>query len=332
MKWRVNSTKQFAALIFTMCIALAIAVIASLKTGPVVLSWSELWGVLSFRTVSPEIYDIIVEIRLPRALLAIGVGGGLAVSGVVFQVLLRNVLAEPYILGVSGGASVGALIAVISGLASTVLFALPGFAFAGAVIVVYFVYISGMKKRRSSANGMLLTGIMVGTFLSAVVLLLISTSNDPSKNILYWLIGYLGNARMSAVAFVYAACALCLSWFIIHAQRFNVLALGEEPAYHLGISLRQFENRGYLYSSLLTSVAVSFSGSIGFVGLIVPHVARMIIGPDHRVLIPAAFLGGALFLLIADTISRIILAPVELPVGSITAIIGAPLFIYLLRK
>ena len=281
--------------------------------------------------VSQNTYAVLMDIRLPRVVLALLVGGGLSVAGVIFQVLLRNVLADPYILGVSGGASVGALLAIASGLSGMLLFAQPLLAFVGAIAVVLLVYLLGSRGRVQD-NTLLLSGVMIGAFLSAVILALVSTLDRPVKSALFWLIGYLGNATVTEM-YVLIPVVLSLTLLtMFYASRMNVIGLGAEAAGHLGVAVRSLTLHLYIIASLITAAVVSFSGAIGFVGLIVPHVCRRLFGPDHRILLPASFLAGASFLIISDIIARSIFAPSELPVGAVTAALGAPVFIYVLRR
>lgn len=275
--------------------------------------------------------SVLFDIRIPRILTALFVGGGLAVAGVVFQVLLRNVLADPYILGVSGGAAVGALVAIATGLSAFFYPAQPLLAFGTALLVVATVYRLGLRDSTDS-NTLLLTGVMIGAFLSAVILGLVSTMDTPVRNALFWLVGYLGNAGITELAVLAPGVTVLAVLLLLLSRRMNVLALGEEAAAYLGISVSGFQKMLYLFASLLTALVVSVAGAIGFIGLLVPHVVRSMYGPDHRLLLPVSFFLGATFLMVSDLIARTVLAPNELPVGAVTAALGAPLFIYLLRR
>jgi iron complex transport system permease protein len=274
---------------------------------------------------------VVLDIRLPRVLLAILVGSGLSVSGVVFQALLRNPLAEPYILGISGGAAVGALMAIGFGFT---LFHIgtPLAAFCGALIVVLAVYTFGKRHGRLDTNTLLLSGVMIGAFLSAIILFLVSVIGQPIRNALLWLLGNLGNADMISVLVITPVVFLASIGIYLHARNFNLIATGEEVAMQLGVDVESVKKRSYFFASLLTGSVVALSGAIGFVGLIIPHICRMMFGPDHRLLIPASFVMGAIFLVIVDVIARTVLFPIELPVGAVTAAVGAPFFIYLLKK
>ncbi len=305
----------------------------ALRVGPYDIGFSDVFRLLlgGKHSTDESMRAVLFDIRFPRMLIALLVGGGLAVSGAVFQVLLRNVLADPYILGVSGGASVGALIAIASGLSSMFLALQPLLAFVTALIVVATVYRIGLRGKIED-NTLLLSGVMIGAFLSAIILGLVSTMDRPVRNALFWLIGYLGNATMTEVLLLTPGVLLLVIILFLYAGRMNVMALGAEAAGHLGLSVRRQQTLLYVLASMLTALVVSFAGAIGFIGLIVPHAVRRIFGPDHRLLIPVSFFLGASFLIISDLIARIVIAPTELPVGAITAALGAPVFIYILRR
>lgn len=323
-------TIRLSALFGLLTLAFAIL---SLRTGAFVISFEDMFRIFMGTNIpdADAMRAVLVEIRLPRVLTALFVGGGLAVSGVVFQVLLRNVLADPYILGVSSGASVGALIAIASGLSSIMLAAQPLLAFFTALLVVAAVYRLGLRASIED-NTLLLSGVMIGAFLSAIILGLVTTMDRPIRSALFWLIGYLGNATMKEALILIPGVSLLLVLLFFLAGRMNVMALGTEAAGHLGLSVRRHQVWFYLLASLMTALVVSFAGAIGFVGLLVPHVVRRIFGPDHRLLLPLSFFLGAIFLIISDLVARTVIAPAELPVGAVTAALGAPLFIYLLRR
>ncbi len=275
--------------------------------------------------------DIVLNIRIPRVLMAAGVGAGLSVAGVIFQVLLRNVLADPYILGVSGGASVGALLSIVTGLSGLWLWAQPIAAMLGAAMVIVLVAFIGLRKR-AGEHGLLLSGVMIGAFLSAIILGLVSVMDSSVRNALYWLIGYFGNSTLDEVRIVLPLIVLAFFLAMLAARSMNVLALGQEAASHLGLHVSRLRVQLFLLASLLTASVVAFSGAVGFVGLVVPHLCRTVTGPDHRVLLPAAFFTGGIFMVVADIVARTVLGTVELPVGAVTAALGAPLFLLLLLR
>lgn len=275
---------------------------------------------------------IILSLRFPRALLAGLVGAGLSVSGAVFQALLRNPLADPYILGVSSGAAVGAIIALLLGL-SALSAGLPLASFIGAFLTVWVVFYFGRQNGRIHPNTLLLAGVITGSFLSAVIMFFISVSRkEEVHTIIFWLMGDFGfsSPRTLFVVFPYLLFGFLLLY--LHARQFNLILSGEEAALQLGVDVGRLRLTAYVCASLITAASVSVCGLIGFVGLIIPHAVRLLFGPDHRLLIPASALIGGSFLVASDTVARTLLAPVELPVGVITAAFGGPFFIYLLKK
>ncbi len=280
---------------------------------------------------SPE-YSILVQIRMPRILIAIFAGGCLGVAGALFQILLRNVLADPYILGIASGSTVGAYLTIATGLAGAAFYALPLGSFAGSVAVALVVFYLSRSRYASDHNALLLSGVMVGTFLSAFTLLILNADRSTYQSAIKWMLGSLANSTMDSIYIIAPAAVFSLMALFFNAHSLNILALGTETAQQLGLSSKRFSMTIYGIACLLTSVIVAFTGSIGFVGLVIPHICRLIYGPDNRLMLPAVFLVGGLFLVCADFLARIILYPVELPVGAITALLGAPLFIYLLKK
>lgn len=286
----------------------------------------------------PRAHALILErVRLPRASAALLVGAALGLSGAVMQGLFRNPLASPYTLGLAGGASAGAALVIALGLeARWGVRALSLGAFLGGALAVALVYGMAQARRgRSSAPAtltLILAGVALGALFSALTSLLIALSAEPLKTqtIVFWLMGGLGRARWELLSSLAVAVALGLVVLGLLSRDLNVLALGEEGARHLGVRPGRVMALLLAVVTLLTGLAVALAGTIGFVGLITPHMLRLIVGPDHRVLLPASALGGAVFLLLADTAARTLLAPVELPVGVLTALCGAPFFLYLL--
>ncbi len=274
---------------------------------------------------------IVLGARLPRVVLAAIVGASLASAGVTFQALLRNPLADPFILGVSGGAAVGAVAAILFGAVARA--ATPVAAFAGALGATALVYALARGRLGASGERLLLTGVVVNAFLSALILLLNHLAPPARRlQIFQWLTGNLGAfavgpAELTSVG-VLAAAGLAI--FVAVSRDLDLLSMGEATAGHLGVDVRRSRALLFFAGSLVTGAAVSMSGLIGFVGLIVPHGLRLILGPDHRLLVPASFLGGASFLVLADTAARSLAAPEELPVGVVTALCGGPFFLLLL--
>jgi len=280
---------------------------------------------------------ILFEVRLPRVLLAAVLGGALTVAGVVFQALLRNPLADPYVLGVSGGASIGGVLALMAGLGGTGAVAgglgVPVAAFAGAVASLLLIERIATVGGRLTVYTVLLTGAIFNAFSAALIYFLQSVASlEQLHSIVFYLMGRVptlagGSLAALAVVVLVAVGALCRL-----SRDYNALALGEEGAQYLGVEVERLKRRTLVLGSLLTALTVSVAGMIGFVGLVVPHVLRLVLGPDHRLLVPAGLLGGAAFLVLADLVSRVAVAPNELPVGVVTALIGGPFFLYLLRR
>jgi iron complex transport system permease protein len=326
-------------------LVLFVTVVIALKLGAVQVSLyglgRDLIRVLlgQSSSLSTDYGMIVVDIRLPRILLAIVVGASLSVAGAGFQALLRNPLADPYLLGVSSGASVGAILALllenqISLPSAYAGFLIPLGAFIGAAITISAVYILGRRDRQIDTATLLLAGIITASFLSAIITLLMSTlSGGNLRGASYWLMGSLSSLPPKSLLYLICVGFLVAAGVIYTtASDLNLLLSGEREAMHLGVDVPRGRIVVYLAASLLTGLAVSVSGAIGYVGLLVPHAMRLIFGSDHRMLLPASALGGAIALVIADTIARTIVAPSELAVGAVTAIVGAPFFIYLLRR
>ncbi|MFH1196083.1 MAG: iron ABC transporter permease [bacterium] len=315
--------------IFLLFLFTTLTAFVCLLIGTIDISISELFKILFGKESASGLSQIILEIRLPRILLAIAVGGGLSVAGAVFQSILLNPLAEPYILGISSGGTFGAVLAMLLGLSFWIV---QISAFSGAIIVVFLVFVLGRRFGEIEPNVLLLSGVMVGAFFAAVILLMVTMLGESLRTAVLWLIGNLSTAKKDSVYIVLPLSIIFSFILSINGQKFNVLSLGTETAQHLGIDTKFVKNFAYIISSLLIGSIVSVSGIIGFVGLIVPHSCRMIFGSDNKIVIPASFFIGASYLVIADTIARTIISPSEIPVGAVTAIIGAPVFVYLLRK
>jgi iron complex transport system permease protein len=324
---------------------LFVVVVIALKFGAVPVSLyglaKDLIGVMIGRSseISSEYGMIIRELRLPRIALGIFVGASLSVAGTGFQALLRNPLADPYVLGVSYGAAVGSIAALIvePHLAlppeiAAVFTPLGGFL--GAALAVTVVYFLGKRGSEIDNKTLLLSGVIVGSFLSAIIILLITTLPTASvRGMAYWLMGDLSTPLPPILSWVMRVGFIAgFTLIYLTASDLNLMLAGQREAMHLGVDVRKVQLVVYLAASLLTGLAVAVSGAIGYVGLLVPHVMRLIFGADHRMLIPAAAFGGAIAVVIADTVARTVVAPTEVSVGAITAMVGAPLFIYLLRR
>ncbi len=310
---------------------LALAGVASLlfaiATGGVSVAWGELWSILLGDRATPN-YILVTELRLPRALTAFACGGMLALAGALMQVLLRNPLADPYILGVSGGAAVGALSALLLGLGGIWL---TGGAFAGALLSMLLVFTLAHGRGAWTPTRLLLTGVVVAAGWGAIISLILSLSPDTTlRGMIFWLLGDLSQASHPGLGAIVLALGLIVA--LVSARGLNVLVFGELKARTLGIGVDRLRLRLYILASLLTAVAITIAGNIGFIGLIVPHLARLVVSHDHRILLPASTLLGAIFLVVADTLARSAFSPLQLPVGVMTALIGVPLFLYLLRR
>jgi iron complex transport system permease protein len=275
---------------------------------------------------------IVLTLRLPRVVLGFLVGGVLAVAGAALQALVRNPLADPYLLGLSGGASLGAVLGIAAGVASAWM--LPGAAFAGALAAIVVVYrLSLVAGNVLDGRVLLLAGVVVGAFAGALTSGILAVSESGGmRTAMLWLLGGLGGVgwRGTLALAAYATPALAI---LVHESRaLDLLALGDEPASYLGADLARSRRRVYVAASMLTAAAVAAAGIIGFVGLVIPHAVRLLRGHAHRGLLPGAFLLGGAFLVAADALARTAFAPLELPVGVITAVVGVPLFAVLLRR
>lgn len=279
---------------------------------------------------------ILFDVRVPRVLLAALLGGALTVAGVVFQALLRNPLADPYVLGVSGGASIGGVVAVLLGLGGAVGwagFGVPALAFLGALGALLLIERIASVDGRLSVYTILLTGAIFNAFSASLIFFIQSVASlEQLHAIVFYLMGRVPSRGYAFLGLYALAIALIVGGLLATCREYNALSLGEEGAQQVGVDVERLKRRTFVLGSLLTALAVSAAGLIGFVGLVVPHVLRLLLGPDHRLLVPAAFLGGAAFLVLADLAARLLIAPNELPVGVVTALIGGPFFLYLLRR
>jgi len=314
-------------------LVLAFAIVLGVRFGSVPLSTSETLAVLTGG--GNEIQrDIVLRFRLPRVLLGVLVGGGLALAGATFQALLRNPLAEPYILGISGGASVGAVLVLALGLTTAGSWTLPLAAFAGAITAIVLVFrVATATGRAMDVRVLLLSGVVVAAFFSACIALILSVS--PARTVqsaVLWIMGSLAGASWRSVLLtaVYTLPASLL--LMAMARPLNLMAIGEETAHYLGADVEGVKRTSLAVAALITAAGVAVAGVIGFVGLVVPHSVRLVVGSDHRALLPLSFLAGGAFLTLADLVARLVLAPTELPIGVITAFVGVPVFLVLLRR
>ena len=311
-------------------IAVLMALALGLAAGAVPLSLTEVWDGLWHRDAPSAV--IVRDLRAPRVLLAFFVGGSLAVCGAALQAMIRNPLAEPYLLGLSGGAGLGAVMAIASRAASP--WAVPVAAFVGALAAVALVYrLSLASGQRLDPRVLLLSGVVVGSFAGALMSAIIVLSDASGvRNAFLWLLGGFGAASWQSLAVFSAYAVLPLLWLGWHSRSLDLIALGDEPAHHLGAEVDRTRRLVYITTALLTAASVASCGIIGFVGLVVPHAVRIVSRPLHRSLLPLVFLPGGAFLVLSDAVSRTVVRPLELPVGVITALVGVPLFAVLLRR
>ncbi|MEM2896094.1 MAG: iron chelate uptake ABC transporter family permease subunit [Candidatus Bathyarchaeia archaeon] len=277
---------------------------------------------------------IILGIRLPRVLASFLIGLSLASSGVVFQGIFRNPMADPFIIGVSSGAALGAALAIVlrAGIGTLGYYAIPVMAFLGSLLALFITYNISKVGSIIPITTLLLSGIAVSIFFSSIVAMLEVIAGAELHPLVFWLMGGFSYIEWRDVSLAFPLILLSGIMMYAFARDLNLMLLGDEEARHLGVSVEKTKKLLILFASLATATSVSLSGIIGFVGLIVPHITRILIGPDHRILIPASMLLGGIFLMICDALARIVMLPAELPVGIITALSGGPFFIYLLRK
>ena len=324
------TTKRRSFWLILLVLSPLLATAISISTGSMELSWNRLATILT-SGVGSEIDSIIVwQIRLPRALLAGLVGAALSLSGVTFQAVLRNPLADPYLLGVSGGAALGAVAAITCGFTTPIVIPLAAFIGAlGALLLVYLV----AQAHTCSSHTLILSGVMVGSLAAALLLFLLwQAPADATRQAIFWLAGNLSLANPDWLnwGWVWFIIAFVLLW--AQALNLDLLTQGEETAADLGLNVGKTRLILFTLAGALTACAVAMAGLIGFVGLVIPHICRLIWGPGHRLLLPFSALLGSSFLIVADAIARSLYAPAEIPVGVVTALLGAPFFLFLLRR
>ncbi|HTS13817.1 MAG TPA: iron ABC transporter permease [Candidatus Limnocylindrales bacterium] len=339
---RTLTPRRVAGICALLGAILFVAVVISLRMGAYPIAISDIVttlvkGAIGRRDqVSSDLALVIFGLRLPRIALGILVGASLATAGAGFQALLRNPLADPYVLGVSSGAALGSILSLI--LVPHVPGAIQVAAFFGAAATTAAVYFLGRRGGQLDSATLLLAGIVSASFLSAIIMFLMTTlSGRDLRGMAFWLMGDLATPLPSTHVFAWFG-FLFLIFFVAAgamyttASDLNLILTGEQEARHLGVNLNRVKLVVYVSASVLTGLAVSVSGAIGYVGLLVPHVMRMIFGTDYRLLIPTSVIGGAIAIVVADLLARTVVAPTELPVGAMTAIAGAPVFIYLIRR
>lgn len=333
---------RFTVLISALLVCLLASMTVAVMVGSVGITPSIIWEVLfsklglPIETTASKAQGIIIwEIRLPRIILAAIVGAGLAISGAAIQALVRNPIADPYILGVSSGASVGATMVILLGAFSFFgAYALSFAAFLGAILAVIVVFLLARVDGRTSVIRLLLAGIAVSMVFAAITNFLLMTSKQQGgiQAVMHWMLGSLAGAKWSTIGIPFFTLLFVFVLLLLNYRQLNALLLGEELATTLGINLDRFRIFIILVVSLLTGVVVASSGSIGFVGLIIPHLVRMMIGSNYKLVLPMSALMGATFLVWADMGARIAIAPEEMPIGIITAVCGGPFFIWMLRR
>jgi iron complex transport system permease protein len=324
--------KRLSVISLSLLLVLLIAMFLGISMGSTTSGIKVVFqSLLKAKESDPMLDTIIWQIRFPRVLLATLVGAALSLGGLVFQALLRNPLAEPYILGISGGSAIGAIIGILMGLSK-----FPGvslMAFAGSIAILLLILVMSSGQTILKKDALLLSGVMVNAFCAAVIMFLVSMTQDSRlHNIIFWLMGDLSMVDMGHVgilAAILCPCFILIFWF---SNSMNLLLMGKEMAQTMGVNIKAVTVILLVTTSFMVSATVSYCGLVGFVGLVVPHLLRLVFGPDHRVLVPACVLGGGAYLVFCDVLARVLPKQGEMPAGVITAMIGAPLFIFLLKK
>ncbi|MFZ3218032.1 MAG: iron ABC transporter permease [Candidatus Acidiferrales bacterium] len=337
---RPLTPRRILAICGLLTAVLFVVVVISLRVGAYPIDMRDILITLFNRAAgrgdTSEFSQVIFGLRLPRIALGILVGAALSTSGAGFQALLRNPLADPYVLGVSSGAALGAMLSLI--IAPHTVGAIQIAAFVGAAATIAAVYFLGRRGGQLDSATLLLAGIIAASFLSAIIIFLLTMVNGSGlRSITFWLMGDLtASAPTQNVvgwfSFLYFVFFVAAGAMYTTSSDLNLILTGEQEARHLGVNVTRVKLVVYVAASVLTGLAVSVSGAIGYVGLLVPHVMRMLFGTDYRLLIPTSAIGGAIAIVLADMLGRTIVAPTELPVGAMTALAGAPVFIYLMRK
>ncbi len=340
----VRTTPMYLIIALSLLFLLIFSVVMAVTIGSADIAFSDVYGVILHKLFglgdaeaygSGVLHDIVILIRLPRLILAVAVGMGLAVSGVIMQAVVKNPLADPYILGISSGASLGATLAVMLGVG--VAFgsnAIGVMGCIGAFVVSMMVLLLANMGSRSNSVKLLLSGMALSSLCSAFSSFIVYFADDAEgmMTITYWLMGSLAGAKWEVIAVLLPLVILCTIFFITQYRVLNLMLLGDEVAITLGTSLHHYRNAFLLISSLMVGFVVYSSGMIGFVGLIIPHVVRYLVGTNHKKLIPISALVGAILLVWADVLCRVLIPQNELPIGILTSIVGAPCFIYLMAK
>ncbi|HHT03495.1 MAG TPA: iron ABC transporter permease [Bacteroidales bacterium] len=286
-------------------------------------------GSVDIRSFDENSLYIIKHLRLPRVIMCVLSGAGLAVCGAAYQAIFRNPLSDPYTLGISSGAALGAATAIVLGL-DVFFFSIGGFAFSFALLTVWIIIRISSVGNRLHITTLLLAGISINFLIAAIISIIMVVNQDSMDKIIFWTMGSLSGSKFSDIAIVFPFVLIGIIIIRIYARELNALLTGNDTARSLGVNVERTKKLILFFSTLMIGVIVSYCGVIGFVGLIVPHIIRLLVGSDNRRIIPFSIFGGMIFMLVADIISRTAIAPSELPIGSITAVVGAPFFIYLL--
>jgi iron complex transport system permease protein len=326
-----------AALVVGLSTALVLSILVSISVGTVTLPLDRVWQVIGAHLIGDPVLlarlddQIVWELRTPRVLLAAVVGAALSVGGAGFQALVRNPLADPYVLGISSGSSLGAV--SVMGLGIAAGFGVTGGAFVGALASTLAVFLLAQQGGRLADTRLILAGVAIG-YLAMAGTSLVQLSVDPSsvRGILFWLMGSVAGAEWADLGLPAAVMVACSVWMVLQARNLNALSTGDDDAVALGVDVRALRVGLLVVGSLLTATTVSVAGAVGFVGLMVPHAVRLVVGADHRRLLPIALLAGALFLVLVDLATRVVDRPNEYPITVFTAAIGAPFFLWLLRR
>ena len=331
-----NKKSNLAFIIGIISILFVLIFLVSLSLGSTYIPINEIIKALLNRgSEDLSTYSIIINrIRLPRILLSFLVGAGLSVAGVIFQGIIRNPMVDPYIVGISSGAGTGVTLAIVLGLNFTFLGfeTLPFMAFLGAIITVYIVYQLAKVDNKIPVMTFLLAGVAMGFVLNALTSFLMVIGTRDLHKIIYWLMGSLANSSWNDIKMMLPYFVVGIIPIFLYLHDLNIILLGEENAQYLGVDVEKVKIILIICATLITASVVSVSGSIGFIGLIIPHITRLLVGPDHRKLIPFSIIIGGLFMVVCDDLARVLLSPLEIPVGIITSLAGGPYFIYLLKQ
>lgn len=327
----MNKQLLWGLYVLALLAALLAAAVLSLSVGEVSIPYKIIPQILADKE-SME-YGVLAYIRIPRTVLGFAVGGSLSLAGAILQGIYRNPLVEPYTLGISGGASLGVTFAIVAGLHLLNILFLPLAGFIGAFVTIFLVYTLSLKKGALSVNRMLLIGVMISFISSSLMMFLMSiTAVENIHGIVFWIMGSLNESNTTMVWIISALSVACLIVAYLFVMPLNALRLGEDKARHLGINSNVTIRILFVITSLLTGACIAVAGIIGFVGLVIPHIVRLWVGSDYRIMLVASFLSGSTFLILCDVLARTIISPNELPIGVITGILGGIVFIVLLSR